>query len=73
MHASTATVTAARVTGQARTGARGVVEVPVRVHTRLFGTITAYFSLPILNLPEGPRVKLVEVGSPSPACIPGRY
>ena len=54
---TTATVSSVRVTGQPRDVAGGLVAVPVRVHTRLFGTLALDFNLKIHSEGgEGPRV-----------------
>ncbi len=54
--AATATATAMRVAGKPRDVPGGLVAVPVRVHTRLFGTLSLPFTLKIANGPEGSRV-----------------
>jgi hypothetical protein len=53
---TTATVLRVSVTGTPHTTSGGLVVVPVRVRTRLFGTINSSFSLPIADHGEGPRV-----------------
>jgi penicillin-binding protein A len=45
--ATTATLTTATVTGRPRDAAGGVVVVPVRIHTRLFGVISSSYRLQI--------------------------
>jgi penicillin-binding protein A len=44
---TTATATRARVVGRARTAAHGMVTVPVRVDTRLFGVLSLPFTVPV--------------------------
>jgi peptidoglycan glycosyltransferase len=53
-----ATVSALRVTGRARSTAHGVEVVPVRLRTRLFGTLSSDWRLPIVSAPgeAGERV-----------------
>jgi peptidoglycan glycosyltransferase len=52
-----ATATGTRVTGPPRAAAGGVEVVPVRVRTRLFGTLSSSFRLPVLTQGEaGSRV-----------------
>jgi penicillin-binding protein A len=46
---TTATATSMRITGKPRDGPGGEVLVPVRVHTRLFGTLDLFFALPIVT------------------------
>jgi hypothetical protein len=53
---TTATATAVRVTGAPRNGPHGLVIVPVRVDTRLFGTLTSEFMLPISGAGSGARI-----------------
>jgi peptidoglycan glycosyltransferase len=54
---TTATATRVRVLGAARDGSGGVVTVPVRVSTRLFGELSLDFALKISETGgEGPRV-----------------
>lgn len=48
-----ATVSATRVTGRAHTAAGGVEVVPVRVRTRLFGTLDSAWRLPVVSAPGG--------------------
>jgi penicillin-binding protein A len=52
---NTATVTSVRVTGKPR-DAHGNVEVPVRVYTRLFGTLSSDFRLPMQGSGSGVRI-----------------
>jgi penicillin-binding protein A len=52
---STATATGMRVTGKPR-NARGGVEVPVRVQTRLFGTLSSDFTLPLRGSDSSARI-----------------
>ncbi|HEY5045688.1 MAG TPA: penicillin-binding transpeptidase domain-containing protein [Solirubrobacteraceae bacterium] len=52
---TTATATGMRVSGKPR-DARGGVEVPVRVHTRLFGTLSSDFTLPLQGSGSGTRI-----------------
>ncbi len=52
---STATATRVGVAGRAHAHA-DVVSVPVRVHTRLFGTLALSFQLKVVNDPEGARI-----------------
>jgi peptidoglycan glycosyltransferase len=57
LHASaTATATAMRVAGRPSDVPGGFVAVPVRVHTRLFGTLSVPFTLKIDHDPEGARI-----------------
>ncbi len=64
---TTATATSARVTGPPRSEPGELIAVPVRVDTRLFGTLTLSFQLKILtDAGEGARVEW----SPS-AVFPG--
>jgi peptidoglycan glycosyltransferase len=49
----TATANGERVAGAPRAARGGVEVVPVRVRTRLFGTLAESFSLPIITGPEG--------------------
>ncbi len=53
---ATATATAVRIAGAPRGGAAGSEIVPVRVTTRLFGTLALDFALPIRETSEGARV-----------------
>jgi cell division protein FtsI/penicillin-binding protein 2 len=50
---STATATGVRVAGKAHHSADGLVTVPVRVSTRLFGTLALNVELPVANQAEG--------------------
>jgi len=53
----TATATAALLSGQAAQQHEGLIAVPVRVHTRLFGTLSLPFTLRVLEAAgEGPRL-----------------
>ena len=52
----TATATRVRVTGRARSRPGGVVEVPLRVTTRLFGTLDVDFSVPVHEVEGSDRV-----------------
>jgi hypothetical protein len=52
---TTATATGMRVTGKPR-NVRGGVEVPVRVRTRLFGTLFSDFTLPLRGSEHGVRI-----------------
>jgi peptidoglycan glycosyltransferase len=52
---ATATATGMRVTGKPRSVAGGVA-VPVSVHTRLFGTLTSTFTLPMQGSGSGTRI-----------------
>jgi peptidoglycan glycosyltransferase len=52
---ATATATGMRVTGKPR-DANGNVEVPVSVHTHLFGTLTSDFTLPLQGSGSGVRI-----------------
>ncbi|HLH13483.1 MAG TPA: NTF2-like N-terminal transpeptidase domain-containing protein, partial [Solirubrobacteraceae bacterium] len=52
----TATATRAQVVGRARLRPHGEVAVPVRVRTRLFGTLRLEFTLGFVATPGGPRV-----------------
>ncbi len=52
----TATATGVRISGRARSRAGGVVEVPVRVATRLFGTLDLDFSIPVREIEGSERV-----------------
>jgi peptidoglycan glycosyltransferase len=49
----TATAVRLQVTGSPRDEGGGVVSVPVRVHTSLFGTLSLSFRLPIAQQPAG--------------------
>jgi len=51
----TATATGVQVSGPARDAPGGLVAVPVRVHTRLFGTLSLSFAMKILG-GDGPRI-----------------
>jgi hypothetical protein len=53
---ATATATGVRVTGKARGSAGGLVTVPVRVSTRLFGQLSLPFTLHVVDAGEGARV-----------------
>ena len=53
---ATATPTGLRVTGKARDSSGGGVEVPVRVHTHLFGVLSSDFTLPIQGSGSGTRI-----------------
>ncbi len=50
---TTATAVSERVAGPPRAAAGGVEVVPVRVRTRLFGTLTEGFRLPVVTTPDG--------------------
>jgi peptidoglycan glycosyltransferase len=50
---NTATATGVRVAGKAHHSADGIVTVPVRVSTRLFGTLALSVELPVANQAEG--------------------
>jgi peptidoglycan glycosyltransferase len=50
---TTATAMSERVTGPPRAAAGGVEVVPVRVRTRLFGTLAEGLRLPIVTAPDG--------------------
>jgi len=50
---TTATATRVLVTGKPRRVSGGLIAVPVRVHTRLFGTLNLSFSLPVVPGSEG--------------------
>ncbi len=52
----TATATQLRVAGKPRGEPAGIVAVPVRVHTRLFGTLALDFRLKVAGGNEGDRV-----------------
>jgi penicillin-binding protein A len=52
---ATATATGMRVAGKPR-GVAGGVEVPVSVHTRLFGTLASDFTLPMQGSGSGTRI-----------------
>jgi penicillin-binding protein A len=52
---ATAAATGMRVTGKPR-GVGGGMEVPVSVHTRLFGTLTSDFTLPMQGSGSGTRI-----------------
>ena len=52
---ATATATGMRVTGKPR-GVAGGVEVPVSVHTRLFGSLASDFTLPMQGSGSGTRI-----------------
>jgi penicillin-binding protein A len=52
---TTATATAMQVTGKPR-DANGDVEVPVRVHTHLFGTLSSDFTLPLRGSGAATRI-----------------
>lgn len=52
----TATATGVRITGSARTVEGGAIEIPVRVHTRLFGTLVESLLLRVHSDAQGPRV-----------------
>jgi len=55
----TATATRLQIAGKPRDGRGGLVQVPVRVHTRLFGTLALSFNLKILSAGgsgEGPVI-----------------
>lgn len=54
--AITATATRRQVAGKARAAPGGTVEVPVRVHTRLFGTLSSRFVLPLVR--EGGHMRI---------------
>jgi cell division protein FtsI/penicillin-binding protein 2 len=54
--ARTATTTSATVTGSTRTEGDGTIVVPVRVHTRLFGTLAESFRLRVHSERGGSRV-----------------
>jgi hypothetical protein len=57
LRASTlATITSMRVLGKPHDVPGGLVAVPVRVHTRLFGTLSLPFTMRIAHDPEGARV-----------------
>jgi cell division protein FtsI/penicillin-binding protein 2 len=53
---ATATATGAQVAGRARGVADGLVAVPVRVQTRLFGDLSLSFTLKVLEGGEGARI-----------------
>jgi peptidoglycan glycosyltransferase len=53
----TATATQVRVSGRARSRPGGVVEVPVRVATRLFGTLQLGFGVPVREVEGSERVE----------------
>jgi hypothetical protein len=53
---STATAIRAQISGGPRDLNGGLVAVPVRVHTRLFGTLPMSFSLPIVGSGAGARI-----------------
>ena len=53
---ATATATRARAVGAAREAQGGRVEVPVRVRTRLFGTLSLTFVLPVSGGEHGPAI-----------------
>jgi peptidoglycan glycosyltransferase len=53
---ATATTTGMRVTGKPRGARGGGVEVPVRVQTRLFGTLSSNFTLPMQGSGSGTRI-----------------
>jgi peptidoglycan glycosyltransferase len=54
--ARTATATSMTVTGSAHSEGDGAIAVPVRVSTRLFGTLRESFRVWVRNEPGGPRV-----------------
>jgi cell division protein FtsI/penicillin-binding protein 2 len=54
--ARTATAIAMAVSGRTRSLGEGLFEVPVRVTTRLFGTLHSSFRVRALSSPHGPRV-----------------
>jgi len=54
--ATTATTVRTTVAGSPRSMSDGTIVVPVRVRTRLFGTLRASFSLKVLADAQGPRV-----------------
>jgi peptidoglycan glycosyltransferase len=53
---ATATLTGLRVTGKPRGARGGGVEVPVRVQTHLFGTLSSDFTLPMQGSDSGTRI-----------------
>ena len=63
----TATATAETPTGHARSGDGGSVEVPVRVKTRLWGTLTLPMTLNIVSIEGSERVEWT-ARPPSRAC-----
>jgi Penicillin binding protein transpeptidase domain/Penicillin-binding Protein dimerisation domain/NTF2-like N-terminal transpeptidase domain len=52
----TATATGMRVAGRPRRGGDGLLAVPVRVRTRLFGTLALSFHVKVAQGPEGERI-----------------
>jgi penicillin-binding protein A len=55
--ARTATATRTAIAGKVRSAGSGVFEIPVRVHTRLFGTLHASFHVKVASSSEGQRVQ----------------
>jgi cell division protein FtsI/penicillin-binding protein 2 len=53
---ATATATRERLAGPARERPGGIVEVPVRVYTRLFGTLSLAFELPVSSSEHGKAI-----------------
>src|SRR6185437_14458797 len=53
----TATVTGTAIAGKARSHGAGRVTVPVRVHTRLWGTLTLLLTLEIVSIEGSPKVE----------------
>ncbi len=53
---TTATASSVKVTGRAHLLPGGAVEVPVQVHTRLWGTLSLQYVLATVGGPEGPLV-----------------